>query len=214
MIIGDVHGCAKELQALVTKLALTPHDHVLFIGDLINKGPDSAGVVDCFWQLKATSLLGNHEFRLRRQADGELPRNRNWRHLRNQMGPRFDQLIDDIRTWKPFQRLDACLAVHAGLVPGQTPEKSDEAALVTIRTWDGTGHDLQNPDNPPWFDVAQPEQLVVFGHWAALRGIARDRVIGIDTGCVYGGSLTALVLPTRERVAIASGRVDCPANIP
>lgn len=210
VIIGDVHGCARELEALVAELALTTEDRVLFLGDLVNKGPDSAGVLDCFWRLQAHSLLGNHELRLRRQADGDLPRARNWKRLRDTLGSRFDTFIDAIRSWKPFQRLDVCMAVHAGLVPGQAPEESDEADLVTIRTWDGRGADLQDPANPPWFEVAEIDQLVVFGHWAALGGIERKQVIGLDTGCVYGGSLTGLILPSRQRVAIEAREVYCP----
>ena len=98
------------------------------------------------------------------------------------------------------------MLVHAGLVPGLHPDQTAPWDLVTIRTWDGEGEDLKNPDNPPWFDFYEGDDLVVFGHWAALGGISRSNVIGLDTGCVYGGELSCLILPERKFVRVSAER--------
>ena len=171
MIIGDVHGCHNELEDLLDQIDVNPSvDNILFIGDLINKGPNSLAVVERYRSLQATSLLGNHELRLRNQADGLAERDGNWKRIQEEFGKDFDTFIEDIRGWKPFARHGKVLAVHAGLVPGQEVDISPESSLVNIRTWDDDGLDLQAPHNPPWFDFYHRRDLVVFGHWAALGG--------------------------------------------
>ena len=97
--------------------------------------------------------------------------------------------------------------VHGGIVPGVALEDSDPYQITSIRTWDGVGSKLSNPDNPPWFDFYHEKKPVIFGHWAALGGIKRHNVIGIDTGCVYGKKLTALILPEAELVSVNAEKV-------
>ena len=62
---------------------------------------------------------------------------------------------------------------------------------------------------PPWFDFYTDDKLVVFGHWAAQEGVVRENAIGLDTGCVYGKKLTALVLPERELVSVKARKQYC-----
>ena len=90
------------------------------------------------------------------------------------------------------------LVVHAGIVPGEHPSQSAPKALVTIRTWDKIGKELSAPKNPAWFSYYKSPKLVIFGHWASLGLVIRENVIGLDSGCVYGKKLTALVLPDKR----------------
>jgi bis(5'-nucleosyl)-tetraphosphatase (symmetrical) len=62
--------------------------------------------------------------------------------------------------------------------------------LTQIRTWDGAGHDLNRPGDPPWFECVSPDRIVVFGHWAKRGLVDLPRFKGLDTGCVYGRELT------------------------
>ena len=210
IIIGDVHGCARELEKLVHRLDIDPHrDRVIFIGDLINKGPDSRGAFDVYKQLRAQCLMGNHEFALLKHVDGEWNWSRNALRLQKEFGRHFDELIDTIRTWPGYIETEGLLAVHAGVRPDLPVSETPMADLVNIRTWDGVGTDLQNPHNPPWFEFYQDPRLVVFGHWASLEGVRRDNVIGLDTGCVYGKTLSALVLPEQEIVSVNAKMAYC-----
>ena len=212
LVIGDVHGCIDELDALLDRLRADPDaDRIVFVGDLVNKGPDSPAVYARFQELKAEAILGNHELRLLEQADRPRERDRSYAALEQAFGPKaWREFVKDIRGWPSFLDSPGWLVVHAGLVPGVAPADTPPEILANIRTWDGTGRDLQAGDNPPWFEFYRDGQLVVFGHWAALGGVVRDNVIGLDTGCVYGYRLSALVLPERAICSVAAERAYCP----
>ena len=92
--------------------------------------------------------------------------------------------------------------VHAGLQPKHHPKDTHPRILTTIRTYDGKGNSLNNPYDPPWFDLYKEEKLVVFGHWSKLGLIQKSNVIGLDSGCVYGNALSAVILPERRIVQI------------
>lgn len=212
LIIGDVHGCEKELRQLLKEVGADPkQDRILFIGDLINKGPDSRGVWELFRELGAQSLVGNHELSLLELAQGKYHKHSKYfDKLQHEFGRYFSDLVQDISSWPLWYEDHELLLVHAGLVPGLHPDQTDPWALVTIRTWDGEGADLKNPKNPPWFDFYAGNDLIVFGHWAALGGLDRPRVIGLDTGCVYGGKLSCLILPERRFVRVPAKKAYAP----
>ena len=127
-------------------------DRIIFVGDLINKGPDSKGAYEIFKGLDAEVVMGNHEYALWKIARGEwLNRRPIYKNMRRAFGRGFDSLIDDIETWPYYIKEKKFVVVHAGRIPGVRLKDSDPEALVNIRTWDGKGHDLQHPCNPPWF---------------------------------------------------------------
>jgi len=204
IIIGDVHGCYAELAQLLREVhVVAGRDRVIFLGDLINKGPDSARVWDLFRSVRGESIMGNHEWSMLQLLDGNGNRHAKYKErLEHHFGKALPAFVRSVRKWPFWIDVGDYMLVHAGLVPGKHPSQTDPWILTTIRTWDGIGKDLLHPRNPPWFDLYEGEQTVVFGHWAALGGLQRSRVIGLDTGCVYGGMLTALVLPERRFVRI------------
>jgi bis(5'-nucleosyl)-tetraphosphatase (symmetrical) len=204
LIIGDVHGCHKELKKLLKEVKADPKsDRIIFIGDLINKGPSSKGVWDLFREMEATSLLGNHELSMLELVQGKFHKHSKYFDLlRKDFGSHFDDFAADVSQWPLWLEDHDLMMVHGGLVPGLHPDQTNPWHLVSIRTWDGTGEDLKNENNPPWFDLYEGDDLVVFGHWAALGGLDREKVIGLDTGCVYGGQLTCLILPERKFVRV------------
>jgi hypothetical protein len=212
IIIGDVHGCAQELAALLREAAVNPaQDRVLFIGDLINKGPSSKGVWELFRSVNGTSIMGNHELSMLKILDGQANKHEKYTDdLRRDFGSDLDAFIADVRHWPLWIEEPGLMMVHAGLVPGIHPSQTDPWTLVTIRTWDGIGADLFNDNHPPWYDFYSQRSLVVFGHWAALGGLNREWVVGLDTGCVYGGMLSCLILPERRFVRVSARAVYCP----
>lgn len=215
ILVGDVHGCADELALLAQKVGYRPgQDEMILVGDLINRGPDSLGAWRLFKELRARSVLGNHELHLIRDAAGIEVKKRWIEGFKERFGGQFASYLEDIRSWPAYLEREDLLVVHAGLWPGRRPQDTDPGVLTSIRTWDGTGADLQSEANPPWFDFYSGDKLVVFGHWAKLGGVVRPNLVGLDTGCVYGKKLTALVLPEKELVSVEALAVHCPIKTP
>ena len=209
-IIGDVHGCIDELNDLLSIAGLDKDvDQIIFVGDLIGKGPDSGAVYERLRSLGGRSVVGNHEWKLLRALKEAKGSSSFVSRMKKSFGDRFDEFVKDARGWPACIETDEMIVVHAGLVPGLRPESTSIGDLVNIRTWDGVGDDLQNPENRPWFDFYEGAKLVVFGHWAKLGGVVRENVVGLDTGCVYGGTLSALLLPERRIVAVPARKSYC-----
>lgn len=212
IIIGDVHGCYRELAMLLREVdANPPSDRLLFLGDLINKGPSSRGVWELFQSVNGVSIVGNHELSMLKILDGEPNRHEKYiDDLHRDFDGELDAFAAAVRRWPLWIEEDGLMLVHAGLVPGLHPSRTDPWTLVSIRTWDGVGKDLFNSAHPPWYDFHTGQSLVVFGHWAALGGLIREHVIGLDTGCVYGGMLSCLILPERRFVRVKARQAYCP----
>ena len=162
IIIGDVHGCLEELKLLLDKVEYDSlADRLIFVGDLINKGPDSIGVLKYVKSLNAEVVMGNHDYALIHRKDM-------LEDLREKMGEELSDCVEYIESFPTYIEDKEFIVVHAGLVPGQHPSESTLKNLTEIRTWDGLGEDLQNKENPPWYEFYKGEKLVVFGHWARL----------------------------------------------
>jgi len=213
IIIGDVHGCIDEMRALVQQTNYRAGtDDLIFVGDLINRGPDSLAVWKYFTELGARSVIGNHELHLIRDSRGISVKKRWIADFKTAFGDQFQPFLTDISSWPTYIETDQYMVVHGGIVPESHPKDTDPTRLTSIRTFDPKTGDLQSEESQPWFDFYNEEKLVVFGHWAKLGGVQRPNVIGLDTGCVYGKKLTALVLPDRELVSVAAKKVYCPIN--
>jgi hypothetical protein len=119
-----------------------------------------------------------------------------------------------IRERPLYYETDDYIVVHAGLHPdGRHPQDTDPVLLTRIRTWDGKGEDLSNPDNPPWFDFYRGTKTVFFGHWAARGLFRRGRVQCLDGGCVYGGGLTCCRAEDGKLFSVRAERVYRPPNV-
>lgn len=124
------------------------------------------------------------------------------------------QYIEQIRQAPFWIDLPEVLLVHAGLDPSATelPEMNPRT-LTTIRTWGGVSSNLNNPQNdPPWFQAVSWHKPVIFGHWAQLGLYQSDDFTCLDSGCVYGGSLSALCLETNEITQVEALEVYCPVE--
>ena len=201
IFIGDVHGCYDELILLLEKLKFNQvNDQLIFLGDIINKGPKSKEVLEFVYNGKHTCLLGNHEIGF---LKGKMPK------LKSLLEGLFSKSeFSAIYKWMEnlpyYLETPEFIAVHGGLIPGKHPRDCKAFDIASIRTWDGKGENLQKHMNPPWYNFYDEDKLVVFGHWASKGFVRSSNYIGLDTGCVYGRQLSAYILEEDKIVQIDS----------
>lgn len=207
--IGDIHGCLKTFDRLWEKLQLSPDDRIVFVGDYVDRGPDSRGVIARMIELRASHscvfLRGNHErFMIDYMRNGSLSlwsQNGGLSTLRSYGGNhRGADIPSDhaafVHDTQIFYETDDFFFVHAGLKPHLSVAENKQRYGEDIFLWERS-HIEANTLN--W------EKTVVCGHTPRPEPINRDHLIGIDTGCVYNmhpqlGRLTAVRLPEREFV--------------
>jgi hypothetical protein len=232
ILIGDVHGCLAELDELLEQVAYQKtKDRLIFVGDLVDRGPDSAGVVKRVQELGAECVLGNHEekhLRWKRWEDkvknGESPKNPMARFNEHKIAIQeglsegdFEWLINLPRTLRVGEHGGRnYVAVHGGLEPKYTFDKQGKQ-VIRIRFCDkdsgyfkGSKYIGHQPDNTQyWSELWTGPESVFYGHavWDTPRlDDHGDHVCwGLDTGCCFGGTLTAALLePGGESVGFAS----------
>jgi predicted phosphodiesterase len=215
IVVGDVHGCLRELEALLDVVRPSAGDTVWFLGDLVDRGPDSAGVVRLVRSLGANLVMGNHDdkhVRYRRhlqrreqEPDFRIPMmpSEHFLEVHASLG---DDDIDWMAQAPVLARLsDAWVLVHGGLMPGRPlsrPLRPLNLRYLHRRT--GRALSLQEANASPaeavhWSDRWGGPWRVLYGHDAQPEVVERRLTFGIDTGVVYGGRLTAAVLESLER---------------
>ena len=195
LIVGDIHGCADELAELLYRFKFMPgYDALYSVGDVVGKGPKAREALELLHQFGAKTVRGNHEQHLL-DAAALPPARRTPRHSNYlaSLGRDRELWLDRIARWPLFLDEPDLLIVHAGLEPGvDAPARMRPEVLMRIRTWDGSGANLNRQGiDPPWFECVTPTKTVVFGHWAERGLVDLPRFKGLDTGCVYGKELTA-----------------------
>ena len=263
--IGDVQGCDRELGELLDAVRFSPgRDRLWFVGDLINRGPESLAVLRRIRALgdAATVTLGNHDLHFLAVALGRA---------RIRSDDTLDDLLaaadrDALLQWlltQPLMHEDSSLnlcMLHAGLAPqwdlfqarqcarefesalrkdpgklfdrlyGDEPQVWDETltgeqrlrfivnCFTRLRYVDAGGRlQLRAKGSPkksqtksliPWFEAPDAKwrgPRIVFGHWSTLGFFRNADVIGLDTGCVWGGKLTALRLDVPDAAPVQIG---------
>lgn len=237
-VIGDVHGCHRELKRLYRRLDFDPDRDTLWLtGDLVNRGPDSAKVLR--WCCKREkklgarfqTVLGNHDLHALAIQHG-VGKLRDNDTLEDLLEAKDRDSLFDWLLHRPFLvRRKKALLVHAGLLPDWTAKEAERqaqklahkiledparfirekmsrkkqlalAAMTRMRTLDKKGRQGRYSGSlakvpkrlTPWFRVEGRRTAgvaVVCGHWAALGFHQENNVTCLDTGCVWGGSLTA-----------------------
>ena len=210
--IGDVHGCLDELQMLLRRCDYQPGDLVVFLGDLVSKGPDSLSVVQMAREIGAIGVRGNHDFEVIRwhQAitSGADPPVIGSEHFHIAAGlSKADLKWLYSLPWFISSKALGALFVHAGFVSGIRLNKQNPRLMMNMRSIlpDGTVTS-KFFNNWPWARLWDGPQTVLFGH-DADRGLQQyEHAIGLDTGCVYGGRLTACILPEKRLVSVSAKR--------
>lgn len=199
--IGDIHGMLVKLEKLMEKLPIDrEHDTLVFIGDYIDRGPDSRGVVEYILDIRqefkrVIFLLGNHEqmflnYYLEGKDEdlfihnggimtlmsyGFRPRNKGSLDIPESHVEFFTSLL-------PYYEMDQYIFVHGGVRPGVPLEHQSIDDLLWIR-YEFIGSPLNFG------------KKVVFGHTPFAVPYIDEYKIGIDTGAVFGGKLTCVELP-------------------
>ncbi|GFF24294.1 putative metallophosphoesterase YNL217W [Aspergillus udagawae] len=271
VIVGDVHGMRKSLEALLVKVGFDKGkgDHLILTGDLVNKGPDSPGVVDLAVKLGASAVRGNHDnavlnaaaeikaTRVSLQQSGgltgsqALPKNpevdvpgdtvqdfeipdkgasaTTGASMKHSAATYTTALalstrqLDWLATLPLILRVklppnltspfgDTLIVVHAGLVPGIPLEAQDPHAIMHMRSLDRTpgdeselkpaeasGEEGWAMEWDRWLDKVASKTTVIFGHDAKRRLQLGRYTIGLDSACLYGHRLSALVITASDR---------------
>ena len=210
--IGDVHGCLDELQMLLRRCDYQPGDLVVFLGDLVSKGPDSLSVVQMAREIGAIGVRGNHDFEVIRwhqaMKSGADPPVIGSEHFHIASGlSKADLKWMYSLPWYISSKELGALFVHAGFVSGIRLSKQNPRLMMNMRSIlpDGTVTS-KFFNNWPWARLWDGPQTVLFGH-DADRGLQQyEHAIGLDTGCVYGGRLTACILPEKRLVSVSARR--------
>jgi hypothetical protein len=216
VIIGDVHGCRREVEDLLGAVRFSAaNDHLVLVGDLVVRGPDARGTLALVRALGGRSVRGNHEQRL---LDGRAGARIGTQHQRvaAELGEEDWRSIEAMPLWLDLPEHGVRVA-HAGVVPGMAVESMPPEALLTIRTIDGRHRWSDKRDTGVvWGTKYTGPPHVVFGHNAGSEPQLHPWATGLDTGCVYGGRLTALVLDEAEPVprgeSVRSKLVSVPAE--
>lgn len=207
--IGDIHGCKETLAALLEKMAPKPDEILVFIGDYIDRGPDSKGVIDLLLEIKQKQrcifLRGNHEQMMldaRKNGDYSLWLANGGRETlesyiragEDDMTPEHLQFIEE--TEFHFQTEDF-LFVHGGLKPRLPIEENLTFFDPEVFLWERTHLRIENV----W------EKTVICGHTPQPHILMKPNLICIDTGCVFTfmpqfGTLSAIRLPSREVIEL------------
>lgn len=251
-LIGDVQGCDTALARLLQQIDFSPsRDTLYLLGDLVNRGPDSAGVLRRVMALEGSAhcLLGNHDLSLLAVAHGLRAPHGNDTMDSVLRSPERQAMLDWLRHQRMAIRAGGWLMVHGGVLPqwdadqvlglaaevetalrgpglvdflatmyGNKPAQWDDSlqgadrlrvivnALTRLRFCTPEGRmDLKAaggladapPGYLPWFDVKGRKTAgvpIAFGHWSTLGLLQRPDLLSLDTGCVWGGCLSAVRL--------------------
>ncbi|MFI6877244.1 polynucleotide kinase-phosphatase [Streptomyces sp. NPDC050400] len=223
-IIGDIHGCAAELETLLGKLGYADGAHpegrtAVFVGDLVDRGPDTPGVLRrVMAMVKAGTALcvpGNHENKLGRWLKGaKVQHTHGLAETVEQLEAESEEFRAEVREFVrglvshyvlDGGRLVVC---HAGLPEkyhGRTSGRVRSHALYGDTT--GETDEFGLPVRYPWAEDYRGRAAVVYGHTPVPTATWLNNTICLDTGAVFGGKLTALRWPERELVDVPAERV-------
>ncbi len=225
LFVGDVHGCLDEMLQLLDDVQYAPRrDRLVFLGDLVDRGPKSVGTVKVVRLLSVASenvycVQGNHEEKHVRYAKHERvfaeSGKKNPMHFSKERHEEHAQLTPEEVAWLAELPVvlrfstgkQTWLATHAGCPTDKPLHELDPKALVRTRYVDAVTGKYATDKTPftqpvgsvPWYEKWVGPEHVVYGHH--VHGLENAYVtgtdvkcFGVDTGCVFGGRLTALVV--------------------
>ncbi|MDR3084410.1 MAG: polynucleotide kinase-phosphatase, partial [Streptomyces sp.] len=223
-IIGDIHGCSSELEALLERLGYADGVHpqgrtAVFVGDLVDRGPNSPGVLRRVMSMVASGnalcVPGNHENKYGRHLRGRrVQATHGLAETIEQMegeSEEFRQQVEEfIGGLVSHYVLDGgrLVVCHAGLPEkyhGRTSGRVRSHALYGDTT--GETDEFGLPVRYPWAEDYRGRAAVVYGHTPVPQATWLNNTICLDTGAVFGGRLTALRWPERELVDVPAERV-------
>lgn len=234
-IIGDVHACRKELETLLAKLGYRVEHNdtaagpgylvdpptgrtAVFVGDLVDRGPDSPSALELVMDMvdtgRALAIPGNHDAKLARALSGRnVERKHGLAQTLEQLEPTPEEFRKRVAGF--LDRLPShyvldggkLVVAHAGMkeeLQNRTSREVRDFGLYGETT--GETHDEGLPIRLDWAKEYRGRAAVVYGHTPTARAEWVNNTICIDTGCAFGGRLTALRWPERELVSVPAER--------
>ena len=219
-VLGDVHGCSEELDELLARLGYPEHGphpegrRAVFVGDLVDRGPRVPEVLRRVMAMCASGaafcVLGNHDRKLQRKLEGREP------IVAHGLAESLEQLAGETQAFRdevaaffaglPMHLMldgGALVVAHAGLVRSLQGRQSNRVSAFAL-FGDTTG-DLDRfglPTRRDWAAGYEGGPAVVYGHTPCTTARWRGETICVDTGCVFGGRLSAVRWPERDVVSV------------
>jgi calcineurin-like phosphoesterase family protein len=206
LVIGDVHGCLDELRALIEHAGVTADDDVVFVGDLVSKGPDSPGVVSWARERGAAAVLGNHDEHVLSARLGHRKAKQIHLEVAAALSSADADWLAALPLWLHLGYPQPVVVIHGGMIAGVPVEKQTREHLLNLRSITADGRPSKRIEGAPWGALWKGPEHAVFGH-DAVRGLQQHPLAtGLDTGCVYGRELTALMLPAHQLFSVPARR--------
>lgn len=227
IVVGDIHGCIEEFDELVKKVSYDKNvDDLILLGDLIDRGPDSVAVVRRAREMGLKCVKGNHEhkyikwYRSQGSANDVYDKRAHYTQFSDEDINYIHQMDDYIKV--PEQNI---IIVHAGLRPGIPLDKQSRDDLYYIRYMDSDKKFIslkkinrlgskEAAGAHFWTEYWYGPESVVYGHNVhSFEDPLIEEVqpgvtcYGLDTGCCFGGKLTAMILETKEIIQVPAKRV-------
>lgn len=205
IIYGDIHGCYDEFISLRNQISPQRDDIEVCVGDIITKGKDSIKTLDFIIENNIKSVLGNHEDKLIRYLDHQISNKKNPIELDNDEQNIINNLsskhIEFLKGLPLFLRFGDITVVHGGVQNHMNLDdmlKRDKQRILRLRYLDENHEYLtygkENEDSIFWADIYDGNQgIIVYGHQHFYKPKVSPYAIGVDTGCVYGNMLSAIV---------------------
>jgi hypothetical protein len=219
VVIGDIHGCLEEFDEILKAIEYHPDKmRVVLAGDLMDRGPDQVGCVRRARELNLECVMGNHEDKHLRWHKHEVKRLQTGRKnpmksLSENDTAAHNQLSEDDIEWmnklpRKIQIADKWWAVHAGCEPCYSFANQSDNQIIRVRYVDENGRgqslgpNFSQPENTKyWTEMWKGPESIVYGHCVHSKTVPRFdylendvTCVGLDTGCVFGGTLTAMMM--------------------
>lgn len=204
IVIGDLHGCIEEALELLDVCKVTSNDTVIFVGDLVDRGPENAKCVDL--AMKHECILGNHEAKhldyRRIEEQGKVPHVVAPTHIatRAQLQPEHYEYFKSLPLFIRLPEHNA-VVVHAGVYPNRPIEAQDPHHLLHAQMLNPPDKTSKWPSKAPegwsfWTHFWKGPEKVIFGHSVITKPLITEFAVGIDGGAVFGHELWAYELPS------------------
>jgi bis(5'-nucleosyl)-tetraphosphatase (symmetrical) len=225
IIVGDVHGCIDELKELIKLVSYNKEtDRLILLGDLIDRGPDSVATVALAREMDLECVMGNHEHKFLKWFRSSGSKNDVY-DSRAHYSKFSDADINYIARMENYIKIDKYIVVHAGLRPGISLAHQSKDDLYYIRYLDDTKKFISlkkiNKAGSKeavgahfWTKDWYGPESIIYGH--NVHDFDHPRIeevqpgvtcYGLDTGCCFGGKLTAMILETKEIVQVQAKRI-------
>lgn len=226
IVVGDIHGCLDEFEDLLHKVSYRRnYDRLILLGDLIDRGPKSVEMVQRARSMDLECLMGNHEYVFLKWYRS----NKKIYDAKKYYTEFSDEDVNYIAQMPHYIKVNDTILVHAGLKPGKQLENQKKDDCMYLRYTDINGefismrkvHELGKEASGAhfWTEFWKGPESVVYGHNVhSFSDPLIEEVTpgvtcyGIDTGCCFGGTLTALILETKQIVQVPARRTYYQSN--